>query len=90
MIVSAKYIGPFPEVNFNGVTAKPGEVVRLRVPEGQTLAGCWEVVEEGQSKAQALIDEVNAFKMPDTQTPADRTAEGAPGASAGSQKKKGD
>lgn len=71
MIVSAKYIGPFPEVTFNGVTAKPGETARLRVPEGQVLAGCWEVVD-------------------DVKAPVDGIAEGAPGASAGSQKKKGD
>jgi hypothetical protein len=56
MIVTAKYVGPFPEVTCNGTTAKPGEIVRLRIPDGQTLAGCWEVQTDADAPADEMVN----------------------------------
>lgn len=61
MIVSAKYVGPFPEVVCNGVTVKRGEVAKLRIPDGQALAGCW----EPQQDAAATAAETMTTSAPD-------------------------
>lgn len=46
MIVRAKYTGPFDEVTIAGVTVKRGEAARIRVPDGQQLGGCWQVLDD--------------------------------------------
>ncbi len=89
MIVHAKYIGPFPEVTISGVTVRRDEVAKIRVPDGQHLGGCWELVEEGQTEAQALLEAVNQFKLEDSAGSAESMASSAPDAIAAVPKKKG-
>jgi len=65
MIVKAKYLGPFPEVTvpgFAGKTAKLGEEVKLRVPDGYPLGGCWEITEGLKEYQKAIDDRVAAVK----------------------------
>lgn len=89
MIVHAKYIGPFPEVTISGVTVKRDEVAKIRVPDGQQLGGCWELVEDGQTEAQAALEAANQFKLEDSAGSAESMANSAPDAIAAGPKKKG-
>lgn len=89
MIVRAKYIGPFPEVTILGVTVKRNEVAKIRVPDGQQLGGCWALVEDGQTDAQAALEAANQFKLEDSAGSAESMASSAPDAIAAVPKKKG-
>jgi hypothetical protein len=80
MIITARYVGPYPEVQapgFENKLVKRDEVVRLRLKDGQPLGDCWEVVEDEKAGtadvATAGVDQAN----------------GTPDASAAELKKKG-
>lgn len=63
MIVRAKYVGPYPEVTCNGTTAKPGEIVRLRIPDGQVLGGDWQEVKDDAAPAAASTGEADGAQV---------------------------
>lgn len=60
MIVRAKYVGPYPEVTCNGTTASRGEVVRLRIPDHQSLGGDWLEVKDDDAPAAPSAVEADA------------------------------
>lgn len=68
MIIKAKYVGPFFEVHipgFENKTCKRGDVVKLRVPDGADVGGCWEIIDgaDGVLDASAkVVDNKSAKK----------------------------
>lgn len=62
MILEAKYVGPFSVVTvpgFNRKTVKRGEPVKVRVPDGASLGGCWDVT-KGAKEYEAALEEAEA------------------------------
>jgi len=65
MILEAKYIGPYPRVSVPGyqhresVRGKDGKhpVVKIRVPEGRPIGGCWEIT-KGKKEYDAGLKKV--------------------------------
>lgn len=58
MIIEAKYMGPYPEVqaprNSASRSIKRGEVVTLTVQPGEILSPCWEIV-KGKDEYEAAL-----------------------------------
>jgi len=66
MILEAKYIGPHSRVSVPGYqhrVAVRGEVVKMRLPEGRPIGGCWEIVKgkkEYEAGLKAAKDKLEA------------------------------
>lgn len=58
MILLAKYTGPYPEVTVPGFVGKVtlrDKPVKIRVPDGMPLGGCWDII-EGAKEYKAAIE----------------------------------
>lgn len=99
MIVEAKYVGPYPEVlvpGFERKICKRGETTKIRVDEGVSLGGCWEIISTDSDPAaltepEALLASVSSFPVPPPAAdPTDELANSEPDAAAADLKQKGD